>query len=443
MNFKNLMKSKKFLILSAFTVFILTFIIVFSLLLMNGRLIAPGTVSSLSTSNIDENSITLNWSNAKRALGYKIYRSDPDDGTFSMIAKTSSNSYKDTSLFFGTSYTYYVKPYNFVGDSWASQKLKITTKDHTFAFFPKNVLGYTVAESSSSNSLKSNSSLISELVTDTYSIDLNGNIKGTAPKNQIAFAKSSKIKALAMVSCSSKSTAKSFLDDSSKRQNLINNISDEISKNNYDGVNIDIENVYPSDRNNFSSFMKELYQNLHSKNLIVTCSLPAKDSENLNDDWSGAYDYSAIGKYCDKVMIMAYDEHYSTSKEGPVASIKWVTGIIKYTMRKIPRNKIYIGIAAYGYDWPEHGNAKSYSLSGIQKIADKYKSNINFDSSSKSPYFTYQDANNETHTVWFENKDSISAKFDAVNKYGVAGIGIWRLGLENSDYFKIIKSKLK
>lgn len=71
----------------------------------------------------------------------------------------------------------------------------------------------------------------------------------------------------------------------------------------FDGVNIDIEDINYSDRDNFSA------------------------------------------------LVMTYDEHGYVTGPGPVASAKWVDKVIKYTVSVIPQNKVLLGIPAYGFDW--------------------------------------------------------------------------------------------
>ena len=39
--------------------------------------------------------------------------------------------------------------------------------------------------------------------------------------------------------------------------------------------------------------------------------------------------------------------------------------------------------------------------------------------------------------------ESLSYKLDLVNQFDVAGICIWRLGLENDAYWSVIKEKLR
>jgi Predicted glycosyl hydrolase len=95
---------------------------------------------------------------------------------------------------------------------------------------------------------------------------------------------------------------------------------------------------------------------------------------------------------------------------------------------------------AYGYDWSSNGT-KAYGISGIYNLASTYRAIIKWDSVSQSPYFTYTDASGISHTVWFENAQSLNYKLDLVNSYNLSGIAIWRLGLENADYWTNIKMK--
>jgi spore germination protein YaaH len=137
---------------------------------------------------------------------------------------------------------------------------------------------------------------------------------------------------------------------------------------------------------------------------------------------------------------MSYDEHGSWSSPGPVASIGWVTNVVNYAKTVIPTNKILLGLAAYGYEWSSAGN-KALSLSQIYSRVSTYGGVVQWDTTSHSPYYIYTDTNGIQHTIWFENGDSIAYKCDLVNQNNLLGVGIWRLGLENSAYWNTINTK--
>lgn len=311
----------------------------------------------------------------------------------------------------------------------------------------KYVLGYTTCyyagDSSSYDSLTSDSKYIDGVAAQTLQTDGSGNTTADFPSDVVNYANSNGIDTLVMVTNSFDSDiAKQLLENQSNRERLISNILSCIKLNNYKGVNIDIEGVYSSDRQYFTAFMSELYNTLHPYGYSITAALPAKTGDYPNASWFGAYDYGQIGKYADEVMLMTYDEHWSGGTSGPVASIGWVQDVVNYAVSVIPRYKILLGIAAYGYDWPSNGNsAAAYSIPQITKIASSTGSTIKWDFVSQSPHFNYTDSSGVGHTVWFENGTSIGYKLDIVNKNNLRGIAIWRLGLEDNSFWTTIGQK--
>lgn len=313
----------------------------------------------------------------------------------------------------------------------------------------KIVLGFATkyysTDVSSYNSMVANSKSIDQIATVTYTADSLGNLSGTAPQDQISYANSNGIKPLALITNSDSngfngSIAKSILENSVNKQNLINNIVNALKQNSYSGVNIDFEGVLVSDRSYYSQFIKDIKNALSPLGYITTVSVPAKTNDSLTNTWTGAYDYAAIGASADQVILMTYDEHGSWGAIGPVASIGWVTNVINYAKTVIPTNKILLGLAAYGYDWSSTGN-KAVSLNQVYNLVNTYGGTISWDIVSQSPYYIYT-VNGIQHTIWFENGDSISYKLDLVNQNNLLGVAIWRLGLENTAYWNIINNKL-
>ena len=94
----------------------------------------------------------------------------------------------------------------------------------------------------------------------------------------------------------------------------------------------------------------------------------AKTYDSTTNSWNGAFDYKALAPYLDKIMIMTYDEHYPGGTPGPIASINWYKSVIEYAVSVIPKEKIYLGAAAYGYDWSSKGT-KAYSINGCYNLA--------------------------------------------------------------------------
>lgn len=314
----------------------------------------------------------------------------------------------------------------------------------------KLILGYGTYYGSTDttlNSLKSHSSTINELATHTYIIDTNGGIytQGNVfPTNQLSFADSKGIETLAVVRNEfNGGLAHDVLSNSTTSLALIGNIEKALAAHNYKGVNIDFELLYSQDREVFTNFMKNLYNTLKPKGYIVSIALPAKTSE--VEKWVYAYDYAKLGSYSDQVILMTYDEHYPGGAPGPIASINWTQRIVNYAASVIPRQKLLLGVAAYGYDWTVvDGKTTSTASLSIQSAYSTAAANgveVLWDSTAQVPYYNYTNSKG-SHTVYYENSTSLGYKLNIVNNSNLRGIAIWRLGLEDSSYWATISTKL-
>ncbi len=289
----------------------------------------------------------------------------------------------------------------------------------------------------------SNTTALDGIITATHTTDGFGTLTGLVPTNQINYANNNNIKPSLMIGNNfDGNVAQTLLESNANRQNLIDNIISVLSTNNYSGVNIDIEEIYSSDRNNYTSFIAQVSLCLKPLGYGVSVSVPAKTEDSPLDTWDYAYDYAGIAQYADYIMIMTYDEHYPNGSPGAIASIQWFTDVANYAITVIPADKIYLGLAAYGYDWSSYGT-KAYSIDSCYSIATNNNAQIFWDNVSEAPYYSYTDANSVLHTVWFENAQSISYKLDLVDSLNIRGVAIWRLGLENPDYWSMIRSELR
>ncbi|OGO84412.1 MAG: hypothetical protein A2Y22_05425 [Clostridiales bacterium GWD2_32_59] len=324
----------------------------------------------------------------------------------------------------------------------ARRIVSIQDKDLVIDDKDKVVLGYATyyynGDKASYNSIIANKGLLDQVITHTYTVDDLGNLKGLIPIDQINFAKANNIDIKFSVSNQfDANVAKNLLESSANRTKLISNILIQMQEYGYSGVCIDIEHVYPTDRQYMTKFMEELYKELQPKGYRVAIALPAKTYDNKTGAWEGAFDYKALAPYADQFVLMTYDEHYPQGTPGSIASISWVQNVVKYATSVLPEEKILLGLAAYGYDWSSNGT-KSYTISKAYGIATKYGATVNFDAASQSSYYEYTDANEIKHEVWFENEKSITSKLDIVNDYNLQGISIWALGYETLAYISEI-----
>ncbi|MQL53721.1 hypothetical protein GFC01_15930 [Desulfofundulus thermobenzoicus] len=233
-----------------------------------------------------------------------------------------------------------------------------------------------------------------------------------------------------------------ILTDPQKRRTLVDNIYALVRDKGFQGVEIDIEDIYVNDSQLFNQFIAELSAKFKPAGYYLSVALPARISDTPNMSWSDSFDYSGVGRYADQVVIMAYDEHGAYSYAGPIASLPWVEKVVRYTTGKIPPEKVLLGLPAYGFDWNFDGGSPRYvSYQMAMETARWYGLPVNWNQWAQSPYIGYTDENGSWHEVWFENASSWAGKMDLVNKYNLKGIAIWRMGMEDPAGWKVIQDK--
>ncbi len=308
----------------------------------------------------------------------------------------------------------------------------------------KEILGFYVnwlsADANSYESLKDNYKNIDSVAPFWYTLNPDGNIESRYGGHQYELSSLSnnrQIKVIPLINNNQQNNM--ILIDPETRTKSINNIIALIKKYNYSGINIDFEFIPSWTRGSYTQFIKELSRKMPEDKLLTISVFPKID---VPINLQGAYDYGELAKHVDRIVIMAYDKHWSTGPAGPIAPIDWVEKNIKYALEYIPAEKILLGIANYGYDWPETGIAKDLSTKKAYNLVENKKASINWHKTSQTPYFYYWDNDGNKHEVWFENSYSTSFKLDLVEKYNLKGIAIWRLGNGTEDFWEIIKEKL-
>lgn len=218
----------------------------------------------------------------------------------------------------------------------------------------------------------------------------------------------------------------------STRSTFVNNLVNLTVNEKWDGIAIDIEKTPPGDRNNLSAFLEELHKALKAKDKVLNVSIPAKFIDYPSDLWSGAYDYAAIGKASDQVVLMTYDEHGLGTTQGPIASHAWVNKVINFAVGKIPKEKIVMGLPVYSFDWGSNKPTVPDYLSYAQSVerAKQHGVDVLFDEENQVPHYHYT-ANGVRHEVYLENAKSLQPKMEYAKENKLHGVAVWRIGMED------------
>lgn len=236
-----------------------------------------------------------------------------------------------------------------------------------------------------------------------------------------------------MFSCSNRATVHFTLEKKfGLREKLENDLIRAAKK--YDGLCIDMEYIPMKDAKNFIDFLRSLKTKL-GRTMLSVC-VPARTRTIANDLFS----YAKIAKIADRVIIMAYDEHWSTSVPGAVASLEWSERVADYAITCIPQKKIIMGLPFYGRTWTNDKHAGAWYFSGInRKLSENDVSKVERDEGGV-PHISYK--TEVGVTCFFDDTFSLLKKCRAYKERDIGKIAFWRIGQEDVliwDWLQIAK----
>lgn len=247
-----------------------------------------------------------------------------------------------------------------------------------------------------------------------------------------------------MFTNSNMSETSKMLSDYKSRETVINQIIKYIKQYNLDGINIDFEGMYETDKDNFSRFLIEIRPRLNEIGAVLSVDVTAPDGA---PEWSLCYDRYTIGKVADYVMFMAYDQYgVSATKAGTTAGHNWVEANVKKFLgqEEVKAEKIILGIPFYTRVWKEiNGNVIS-SVVNIGNVNNLIPSNATktWDEDLQQYYVEYKKGG-ATYKIWVEDEKSIEAKLDLVSKYNLGGAAYWEYDRATNSIWNLIESKIK
>jgi spore germination protein YaaH len=249
------------------------------------------------------------------------------------------------------------------------------------------------------------------------------------------FAHARGVPVLPRYNCQNIAALRAVIANPATRQAVISGLVGLVRDHGYDGINLDIEAGQPSDRPALSSFVAALADALHATGARLTVDVSPKTRDVPNHPRSTFYDYAALARSADTILVMAWGLHWTTSAPGPIVDLPWLSQVAAY-VRTIPNaERFVIATGTYGNDWPAGGGpshpATPLEYDDIQaRIAATGAQPVR-DPSSQQLHFTYTDASGTGHEVWYPDATSITAALNVARGQGL-GFAFWRLGQEDA-----------
>lgn len=195
----------------------------------------------------------------------------------------------------------------------------------------------------------------------------------------------------------------------------------------YRGAVIDLEGFAAADRDVVVAAVRAIADSARRHGVSpVAVAVPAVDTTVFHGrDLVPSADY---------LLVMLYDQHWTTSAPGPLAAPDWVRGATKLRVAEVGATHVVAALPLYGYRWPTAGPAAALTYADAQRDAAAAGVQLQRDTASSTLRATSAGA----WDMWVSDAGLVDALIREVRAQGVNTIALWRLGQEDPAVWSVL-----
>lgn len=190
----------------------------------------------------------------------------------------------------------------------------------------------------------------------------------------------------------------------------------------WDGITVDLESLAEGDGPGLVLLVQELQARMPEER---TVSIDLQASTSVDGYRQGGYRLAEIAEAADVVALMTYDLHGPTwSGPGPIGPLAWQRSTLEALFTAVPREKVDLGVAGYGYTWPKGRVGRSLTVKGARNVVKKDGATAVW----KAKAGEWRAVLSNGTVVWWSDGRSYEAREQLAQELGVHGLALWRLG---------------
>lgn len=200
-----------------------------------------------------------------------------------------------------------------------------------------------------------------------------------------------------------------------------------VAEHAYSGLVLDLEEQRPADLPAMLRFIRVFGDSARANGATtIAIAVPAGDT--------AAYPSRALSDVADALVVMLYDEHWSTSGPGPIASPQWVRRTLARRVAEVGPDRLIAALPLYGYRWGPSPPADALSFRTAERLAADAGVEISRDPVSGSLHATLPGQ----WSLWVTDAELLRTLRAEVLALGVTRIALWRLGQEDPAVWSAI-----
>jgi spore germination protein YaaH len=194
----------------------------------------------------------------------------------------------------------------------------------------------------------------------------------------------------------------------------------------YKGVVIDFEGMLPADTTALTIVIHALATALHARGISpVAMTVVAADSV--------AYPARRlIAAGADRLILMVYDEHWSTSPPGPIVSPAWADTLIGSRVAEARgAAHLVVAVPVYGYQWRRKASTVVVGADDARRLAASWHTTLTRDPVSLNLTARGPDSS----VLWVADGTTADTVTAIARRLGINTFALWRLGLTDSTFW--------
>lgn len=248
----------------------------------------------------------------------------------------------------------------------------------------------------------------------------------------------------------------SAFDQPARAEATVRQYLDACRLQDYDGIDLDFENLDPAFQEQYSSFLRKVSSAIHQAKKKLSHCVGFYPGVEQNPPRKIFYDPKVVGETCDLVRVMCYDLYYAPSRGdpqmvdrpdtqgiGPTSNFPWARQAMAFWLNQVAREKLIMGLPAYSndYDLSSGGRGNQVYVARPEVGADTpmQKAWLWYE---RLRVYLYDDGKGKPHLFYSSDADSTRALLEIVEESKIAGFGFWHFSSMDEKTWKTVREWL-
>ena len=216
--------------------------------------------------------------------------------------------------------------------------------------------------------------------------------------------------------------------DSASLAQVASRVGDIVRSGGYSGVVIDLEDQARSDTIITAATIRSIASRARQAGATtVAVAIPAGDT--------AAYPTRILFPAADVAVVMLYDEHWSTSAPGPIATPDWVRRTLGQRVADVGADRLVAALPLYGYLWrgTQPGEPPELRRRAASRGTGERRSR------ARSLVRALHAVQPGVWELWMADAELLRVLVDQATALGVGRIALWRLGQEDPAVWRLLR----